>query len=63
MLALAKHALAVVAAFSGDEEGLLKVERALLNGVIVFTVVAVLFLLGTDIAEWFGIEPPVEEDT
>ena len=62
MFALAKHAMRTLAAFPGHEEGLVKVERALLTGVIVFTVIAILFLLGTDIAGWFGIEPPVEED-
>ncbi len=62
MFALTRHVLRTIAAFSGHEEGLLKAERAMLTGCFVMLIIAILLLLGTDIAGWFGIEPPVEEE-
>ncbi|GEM_PF-6609393 len=62
MFALTRHVLRTLAAFSSHEEGLVKAERSLLTGCFVMLVITILVLLGTDIAGWFGIEPPVEED-
>jgi hypothetical protein len=62
MFALTRYALRTLAAFSGHEEGLVKTERSLLTGCFVMLAITILVLLGVDIAGWFGIEPPVEED-
>ncbi len=40
------------------DDGLMKLERALLTGAAVMTALTVLLLLGVDILGWFGVEPP-----
>jgi hypothetical protein len=62
MFALTRHVLRTLAAFSRHEEGLVKAERTLLTGCFVMLAITILLLLGTDIAGWFDIEPPVEDD-
>tara|TARA_Y100001934_G_scaffold249339_1_gene310692 strand:+ start:120 stop:311 length:192 start_codon:yes stop_codon:yes gene_type:complete len=62
MITLSKLVARTLGAFASDEDGLLKPERSLLAGVLVMTFLTVLILLGVDLAELFGIEPPVDEE-